>query len=341
MEDLKFSILMPAYNGGNFIGETLRSILKQGFSEYEIIIVDDYSSDNTERVVNSFNDSRIRFYKNNTNLGYSRNIKECNKYAHGDIIYLMGQDDILGDTALMNTYRAFKISDDIGAVTRPYYWFDKNINKPVRAKRQLNPSRDEIIKISDSYERVIGIFHTLDQLSGLALRKKYIKHDFHEDIFTCHIYPFASVLKNHPVIFLKDYTIAVRIRSSQCRSVSSIYDKSPLESWVDMFNDIFPENEFSSFRNHCIKNFAAINYVGLVQIKNYAKYNYLWREIKLLFIYRWQNFFNIFFWLFSIGTLIIPSSLLIPLVDWYKDKIYSMKLRNIKFGYTDTGINNL
>lgn len=333
MNDLKFSILIPAYNGATFIDETLRSILTQSFTNYEIIIIDDNSCDATEDVVMSFNDKRIKFYKNNINLGYSRNLKEGSKKASGDVIYLMGQDDILEKDALVNTYRAFKISEDIGAVTRPYYWFDKDINKPVRAKKQLNPERDEIIKITDPYQKIIIVFQTLDQLSGLALRRKYVELDFHEDVFPCHVYPFASVFKNQPVVFLSDYNVAVRIRSSQSRNVSSIYDKSPLQSWVDMFNNVFYEHKFNKIKRYCIKNFVAVNYVGLVQIKNYAKYKYLWREIGLLLRYRWQNIFSFPFWFFSLGTIIMPPFLLTPLVDWYKNKINSKRLRGIKFKY--------
>ncbi len=333
MNDLKFSILMPAYNGANFIGETVKSILTQSFTNYEIIIIDDNSCDSTENVIMSFDDKRIKFHKNSVNLGYCKNIKECGKKAIGDIIYLMGQDDILGKDALLDTYKSFKISEDIGAVTRPYYWFDTDINKPVRAKKQLNPEKDEIVKVCDSYQKIIRMFQTLDQLSGLALRKKYIDLDFHEDVFTCHVYPFAAVFKKHPIVFLKDYNIAVRIRSSQCRSLSSIYDKSPLQSWVDMFDTVFSEYKFNKMKDYCIKNFVSVNYIGLVQIKNYAKYRYLWREIWLLLRYRWRNIFSFPFWLFSLGTIIMPSFLLIPLVDWYKNKIYSKSLRDIKFEY--------
>lgn len=333
MNDLKFSILMPTYNGANFIHETLSSILSQSFANYEIIISDDNSCDATEDVAMSFNDKRINFYKNNSNLGYSKNLREGSKKVGGDIIYLMGQDDILGEDALLNSYKAFKLSEDIGAVTRPYYWFDKDINKPVRAKRQLNPKRDEMVKITDPYQKIIRVFQTLDQLSGLALRRKYMDLDFHEDIFPCHVYPFTSIFKNHPIVFLKDYSVAVRIRSSQSRNVSSIYDKSPLQSWVDMFNNVFYEHHFNKIKNYCIKNFVAVNYVGLVQIKNYTKYKYLWREIWLLLRYRWQNIFSLPFWFFCFGTIIIPPFLLIPLVDWYKNKINSSRLKVIKFKY--------
>lgn len=333
MDDLKFSILLPTYNGVDVVGETLRSILSQSFKNYEIIVSDDASSDKTEEIVRSFDDIRIKFYKNKKNLGYPGNLEEARKKAIGDVIYLMGQDDILAAGALENTYNAFKISDDIGAVTRPYYWFDKEIAKPVRAKEQLNPKRDEIVRITDNRQRIISVFKTLDQLSGLAMRKKFMGLPFHPDIFPCHAYPFASIFKKHPVVFLRDYNTAVRIASSQTRSISSIYEKSPMQSWAEMFSYVFYEKKSSHLRKYCIKNFVAVNYVGLVQLRNYAKYRYLLREIWYLLKYRWQNIFSIQFWFFSIGCAVMPPFLLIPMADWYKDKINSNKFKDIKFEY--------
>ncbi len=333
MNDLKFSICLPSYNGAGIITETIQSVLSQDYDNFELIIVDDNSKDNTEEIISKIKDSRIKFYKNDVNLGYSKNLEKCRQKATGDIIYLMGQDDILAEGSLSSTYRAFKLSENIGAVTRPYYWFYEEITKPVRAKDQYNKNEDSIISIYDGEDAVIAVFKTLDQLSGLAYRKKYMDLPFHEDIFPCHVYPFASIFKKHPIVFLKDYNVAVRIQSSQTRSVSSIYDKSPIQSWVDMFNNVFYEKEFAGIKEKCIKNFVAVNYVGLIQIKNYAKYRYLFREILLLIKYRWINLYNIQFWFFSIGTILVPGSLLIPLVDIYKNKINSKLLRNIKFNY--------
>jgi glycosyltransferase involved in cell wall biosynthesis len=333
MNDLKFSILIPTYNGGEILSETLRSIFSQDFDNYEIIINDDCSSDNTEEIVKSFNDPRVKFFRNEKNLGYPGNLEEARKKAAGDIIYLMGQDDILARGALLNTYNVFRKNLEVGAVTRPYFWFDKKINVPVRAKDQLNPNKDEIVKISDNPERIISVFKTLDQLSALAYRKKFMDLPFHPDIFPCHIYPFASIFKNHPVVYLKDYNLAVRIASSQCRKISSIYEKSPMQSWVEMFESVFPEKEFEKMRNFCIKNFVAVNYVGLVQLRNYARYKYLLREIAYLLKYRWQNIFSLQFWFFSLGCMVMPAKFLIPMVDWYKNKVNSKNFKGIKFEY--------
>lgn len=333
MNDLKFSILMPTYNGADVVGDTLKSILSQSFDNYEIIAQDDASVDNTVEAVRSFRDSRIKVFVNEKNLGYQGNLREAEKNATGDIIYLMGQDDILAKDALADTYNAFKLSEDIGGVARPYYWFDDAIKKPVRATKQLNPERNELIRITDDFDRIILLIDVAGQLSGLAYRRKYVDVPFHEDIFPCHVYPFASILKKHPIVFLKDYNLAVRIRSSQCRSKSSIYERSPLKSWVDFFNNVFSEKEFEKLRKYCIKNYVAKNYVGLAQISNYAKFRYLLREIWYLLRYRWENIFSLKFWFFSLGCIITPPFVLIPMVDWYKNKINSRKLKHIKITY--------
>lgn len=324
---------MPAYNGGEVIGETIKSVLSQSFKNYDFIIVDDNSTDNTARVIKSFKDPRIKYSKNKKNLGYPGNLEVCRKKAKNPILFLMGQDDLLAKGTLQKVHDAFVEYPQVGAVTRVYYWFDEDIRKPVRAKFPISKKHDSIVSIEDDSKKIVQMFRSLDQLSGLAYRRKWMDIGFHKDIFPCHVYPFASIFKKHPVLFIKDYTVAVRIRSSQSRKVSSIYNKSPLQSWVDMFNSVFYENGFRELKGWMIKNFVATNYVGLAQIRNYAKYRYLFREIYLLLKYRWQNLFSLSFWFFSLGCLAMPPFLLIPMVDWYKNKFLSRKLKNIKFEY--------
>lgn len=318
---------MPTFNGAETIGETLRSILKQSFTDFEIIIQDDASTDDTEKVIKEFADPRIKFFQNSQNLGYPGNLEEARKKAGGEIVYLMGQDDILAEKALEATWQAFQRPEGVGAVTRPYFWFDSDLKRPVRAKKQLNPSADEVVHITDDPKRVVAVFETLDQLSGLAYRREFLDTPFHPDIFPCHVYPFAAIFKRHPVVFLKDYDVAVRISSSQARKISSIYDKSPLQSWVEMFETVFAGEELAKIKKFCLQNFVLRNYVGLVQIRNYAKYRYVWREIYFLIKYRWQNIFSPQFWFFSLGCALMPPFLLIPLVDWYKEKINSRLIK--------------
>lgn len=326
-------ILIPTYNGAGCITDTIKSILSQNYKNFRILICDDDSKDDTLKKIKRIKDERIIIIENKNNFGYSKNLERARQHATAEFIYLMGQDDIMAKNTLRNTIKAFKISKNIGAVTRPYFWFDKDINVPVRAKKQLNPRKDTIVKITDNPQKVIRVFETLDQLSGLAYRREFMDLPFHSDIFPCHIYPFASIFKKHPVVFLKDYNIAVRITSSQTRSLSSIYTKSPLLSWVEMVKSIYSEKKYKRIQKYLIEDFITRNYVGLVQLRNYAQYKYLLREIWYLIKFNWKNIFSFSFWFFSIGCLITPTTILIPLVDWYKNKIYSQSLKYINFNF--------
>lgn len=329
MNDLKFSICIPTYNAANLLKQTIESIFRQSFKNYEIIVSDDCSTDNTKETINSFKDNRIRYFKNENNLGYGNNLRICCSKADGDIIYLMGHDDILLKDALLKTYNAFMKSDEVGVVTRPYYWFCDNVRTPVRAVMPYNAEKDSIISIFDGEKEVNAIFESVGQLSGLGYRKKYIDIPFHEEIFPAHIYPFASILKKYKAVYLKDFIVAVRIESSMTRHKSSIYELSPTESWMKMFKTVYSGKRYAYPRGMGIKHMAT-NYEGLIQLKNYSTLWILIREILILIKYRWQNIFNLKFWFFSLGALILPRKLLIWMTDNYKRKILSGQLKDIK-----------
>jgi len=224
------------------------------------------------------------------------------------------------------------LAKDIGAVTRAYFWYHKDVKKAVRAVSPLDKYQNKVINIFDSEQTFNHVMWSVGQLSGLAYRRDYLSMSFGDECFTAHIYPFLDIFKNHQVVFLKDYTVAVSIPTSQTRSISQIYDIPPTESWIKMYQRVLAEKKFQKLRKWGIKHMAK-NYIGLVQIKNYASQKYLLREIKLLIKYRWQNLFNLKFWFFSISCLIIPQKALRPLVDLYKEKINSKLIPNIHFEY--------
>ncbi|MEA2020140.1 MAG: glycosyltransferase [Patescibacteria group bacterium] len=329
MKQLKFSIAIPTYNGSEWIVETLESILSQGFQNYEIVISDDCSTDDTLDVIKSFDEPRIKIFQNKENLGYGKNLKTLKNRISGDVLFLMGQDDLLLKGALEKTHSAFFLEDNIGVVTRPYYWFDDDPGTPVRAVRPYSKELDSVMSVQDGREEVQKIFESVGQLSGLAYRVEYMERNFHEHCFPSHIYPFAEITKRHKVAFLKDYTVAVRIASSQTRFKSSIYDISPTKTWVKMFETVYAGNEYENVRDWGIEQ-VATNFVGLVQLKNYSTFKNLIREIAFLVKIRPQNLLNFKFWFFSLGVIVMPRSFLIPMVDMYKNTINSCTLTDIE-----------
>jgi len=87
------SVLMPAYNCGKYIAVSIRSILNQTFKEFEFIIIDDGSTDNTSEIINSFKDHRI-IYKKTENKGTSAALNYGLSIASAEWIARIDADDI-------------------------------------------------------------------------------------------------------------------------------------------------------------------------------------------------------------------------------------------------------
>ena len=109
------SIIMPSYNTAAFIAESIQSVLQQSFPNWELLIVDDCSTDDTDRVVEPFlSDARIHYFKNKTNSGaaVSRNRALCQ--AKGRWIAFLDSDDL---------WMPDKLEKQIGFMKRHDYHF--------------------------------------------------------------------------------------------------------------------------------------------------------------------------------------------------------------------------
>ncbi len=94
------SVCIPVYNGEKTIEETIESIINQTYSNIEIIVVDNCSSDNTVSIVNSINDSRIKLFTNDENLGMVGNWNKCLEYVSGEFFIILCADDIIDQNCI-------------------------------------------------------------------------------------------------------------------------------------------------------------------------------------------------------------------------------------------------
>lgn len=112
-----FSICIPTYNSGALVQYAIESALNQNFNDYEILIVDDCSSDTTfEEVTKYATYDKIRIVKNDTNLGLTANWDRCLNLANGKYIAFLHHDDEYEPTFLSSIYTILKENDSIGIV---------------------------------------------------------------------------------------------------------------------------------------------------------------------------------------------------------------------------------
>src|SRR5580692_5505945 len=103
MKPPKISVLIPTYNYGRFLPEAIESVLEQDFQDFELLIADDCSSDDTAEVVRPFcaRDARVHFAVNPANLGMVNNWNHCLTQARGEYIkFLFGDDKLIHRQAL-------------------------------------------------------------------------------------------------------------------------------------------------------------------------------------------------------------------------------------------------
>ena len=99
-ENALVSIVLPTYKRAHVLPHAINSVLNQSYKNLELIIVDDNSPDNTLEVVNSFNDSRIRYVRNDPNLKLPRALNRGFSLARGDYLTWTSDDNIFAPTAI-------------------------------------------------------------------------------------------------------------------------------------------------------------------------------------------------------------------------------------------------
>lgn len=95
MQDIKFSVLIISHNQEKYIKETVESVLKQGYQNFEVVVSDDCSTDKTQDVVKAIEDERVKLVTIPFNVGINGNEETGIRACTGDYIVLLGGDDRL------------------------------------------------------------------------------------------------------------------------------------------------------------------------------------------------------------------------------------------------------
>jgi glycosyltransferase involved in cell wall biosynthesis len=126
------SIVMPVYNAERYLIEAIDSILVQDYSDFEFIIINDGSTDQSKQIIHSFNDSRIVYLENDKNLGIVQTLNKGLHAAKGKFIARMDADDISLPHRFKQQINYLSEHPEIGVVGTAYQPIDELAN-PVRA----------------------------------------------------------------------------------------------------------------------------------------------------------------------------------------------------------------
>lgn len=122
------SVILPTYNRAHVVGRAIRSVLEQTYEDFELIVVDDGSTDGTEEVVRSFDDPRIRYIRHAQNRGGAAARNTGIRAARGEYIAFQDSDDEWLPEKLEKQMRIFENSSpDVGVVYTAFYLNKNNM----------------------------------------------------------------------------------------------------------------------------------------------------------------------------------------------------------------------
>ncbi|WP_415284862.1 glycosyltransferase family 2 protein [Candidatus Pelagibacter sp. Uisw_130] len=122
---IKYSILLPTYNKAKYLAFTIESVLSSKYENFELIISDDYSTDDTNKLLSQINDKRVNIIKPPIKLTQTKNYEFLLKYARGEWITILGDDDGILPNFFEKVDKYLDKFYDVEAIhTKPafYYW---------------------------------------------------------------------------------------------------------------------------------------------------------------------------------------------------------------------------
>ena len=266
------SIVLPFYNGQHFLEETLRSFIEQTYHNWECLVIDDYSPSSGKKICASFNDSRIRYIKNDQGKGMANARNTGCQLANGEFIALNDQDDISLPNRLLHQIRAFQRGPELLLIGTWRKNFGLNNHK---ACHEIDPERIKIRLLGNSqFTNPSVMFRAcLFKDQEMKFDQKMAPADDYD--FICRVSILGSVA-NIPEILCK-----YRIHDKQASTEQSLlleknallikkkYINHLLNSWIklglepalmaEIFSKIYPDNLTSKEIEHLFQYWSKIN----------------------------------------------------------------------------------
>jgi glycosyltransferase involved in cell wall biosynthesis len=120
------SVILPCYNGERWIKETIESVLAQTYVNFELLIIDDGSTDSSKEIIKSFETDKRLHYINQSNRGFSAAINRGIKESHGYVLGFIGQDDLWLPDKLELQIKYLQKHSEIDIVYSNYFCIDSN-----------------------------------------------------------------------------------------------------------------------------------------------------------------------------------------------------------------------
>ena len=284
------SVCIPVFNGENFIEECIESILDQTEDDFEILVIDNCSTDETLNIVDQYNDARIKVIRNSKNIGGIGNFNRCIKLARGEFIVLLPHDDLLLPTALATFREVLESDKEIGTTYSSYFLIDE---KGKRTSFVLSDDEDKIMTSNEAFTRFA---------EGNPIQCTMTRREIYSQIgvwdaecglvsdweMWCRI-----ALAGHKVAYIKTPQNCYRVHSNNLTKSwiqKNEYNSEIFKGSKKIFSSIAPHSSFQELRPLTAKWIFGSQYINMTQAMEKGNWVTARRELGLFIrLLRWAG----------------------------------------------------
>lgn len=250
------SILVPTFNRADLLKRCLESILVFESDRFEVLVANNASEDHTSEVLESFDDPRLRYWRNPRNLGPGQNILDLLQASKGEWIFLLTDDDFLLPGALARLMELLSSEPEIGVVLSTLLYVDTDGNRD--SIYQFYPRTEKLAAGFDALFNMVWAAHIF---SRITLKREWVDLEGgvkHLPSLYPQMYWLGSVLKEHPGYYLHEPLVAHTIGNPVAWEYSDDY---MVGGRIKLIRDLLPGRKWKPERqaliNQNIRQIAA------------------------------------------------------------------------------------
>lgn len=274
----KISIIVPCYNKGLYISETVMSIIDQTFSDWELILIDDCSVDNTKEIIKDFEKSysNIKLIENECNKGANRSRNKGLEIAKGDYVLFFDADDLMTKTCLeIRLQKALKypkynmwifnmgtFTDTISERNESSSWLlplKKNISVDQFLKHQIPFGTPQVVWKKSFIKQIGGFNPTFKRLQDVELHTRALLHDckfitFPKEPIDVYYRIEVNRLTSNKEIFYQNYAdAAILYYNNFLKSVPNHFRKILVGTLFEVISTIIYQKRINTIEHESVK----------------------------------------------------------------------------------------
>ncbi len=275
----KVSVCIPTFNGENFIKEAINSVQNQEYKDFEIVIVDNCSTDKTKLIINNIMDEfeNINFFENRKNIGIAENLNKCIFHSKGEYIKFLCVDDLLMPNCIKKMLQILENNNDISLVCSSRYQIDELGNS--FGKRGYS----SVSRIENGKKVINKCFfggNFIGEPTATMFRRNFLTTKFRNDLpQLMDMEMWFQLLEKGNLYFIKEPLCSIRIHKDQM-TIANIKKGILIKDNILLFNEFINKTYINKNFLKMFKHKFLMTYRFWISRK-YIDKQYFKRKIKI------------------------------------------------------------